>query len=285
MGATKMNIKPISFLTIALVGMTPAVSSYGVPMTAQIQHLLEQKEEKIKKLEECEGKKWGWKIAGISTIGLTAVGIGVNIAQANKSNRLSEEIDLNKQQLERQQKRLDQMNTQISQKEQEKAEGGYLKEENSRQKGVESEIVKSDYADREPDGKVGDACDNGKGTWVPGGDQLCLDVGGNGLQYCHCKTNTDNDNDGKDKKSIQDNGDVVIAGYCLNQEGDTGDLDYSKKTFCWCDIYIPNYCSQSKLFDDNIGVCSGQENGNNTMCQTFCEGKKSALIKICDDLQ
>ncbi len=78
-------------------------------MTAQIRRLLDQKEEKIKQLEACEGKKRGWMIAGISTIGLTAVGVGVNIAQASKSNKLSSEIDIQKQTLERQQERLAQI--------------------------------------------------------------------------------------------------------------------------------------------------------------------------------
>ena len=76
-------IKPVSILAITIVGLMSAFPSNGAPMTSQIQRLLDQKEEKVKKLEECEGKKQGWMIAGISTIGLTAVGVGVNIAQAS----------------------------------------------------------------------------------------------------------------------------------------------------------------------------------------------------------
>ena len=286
--------KSISILAIIVVGVMPAISGYGAQMTSQIQRLLEQKEEKIKKLEECEGKKQGWKIAGISTIGLTAVGVGVNIAQSNKSDQLSDEIDLNRQQLERQQEKLSRIETQIAQKEHEKAERERAEKERAEreqaerakpgQDGVEVGIIQSPELDHN-DGKIGEACDDGKGVWVTGGNKICVDAGGNGLQDCHCEPNTDNNNDGQDEESTYDNRDAVIAGYCLNQEGDTGDLDYSKKTFCWCDIYMPNYCSQSRLFDDNVGICSGTENGNDTVCQTFCEGKKAALIKICDDLQ
>lgn len=101
--------RPISILSIMIVGIMSAVPSDGVQMTAQIRRLLDQKEEKIKQLEACEGKKRGWMIAGISTIGLTAVGVGVNIAQASKSNKLSSEIDIQKQTLERQQNRLAQI--------------------------------------------------------------------------------------------------------------------------------------------------------------------------------
>lgn len=114
-----MIIKPVSILAITIVGLMSAFPSNGAPMTSQIQRLLEQKEEKVKKLEECEGKKQGWMIAGISTIGLTAVGVGVNIAQASKSNRLSGEIEQSKQELERQQERLSRIEGQISKKEQE----------------------------------------------------------------------------------------------------------------------------------------------------------------------
>ena len=57
-----------------------------VYMTSQIQRLLNEKQEKISQLEECDSKRKGFMIAGISTIGLTAVGVGVNIAQASKSN-------------------------------------------------------------------------------------------------------------------------------------------------------------------------------------------------------
>jgi hypothetical protein len=107
-------IKMVSFFCI----MTVAVSSvsYGVPITPQIRNLLEEKEEKIKALEQCDGKRKGWMIAGISTIGLTAVGVGVNIAQANKSSKLSDQIDTAKQELSRHETHLAQIQSQIAEK-------------------------------------------------------------------------------------------------------------------------------------------------------------------------
>lgn len=182
--------KSVSILAIMLVGVMSAFPSKGAQMTSQIQRLLEQKEEKIKKLEECEGKKKGWMIAGISTIGVTAVGVGVNIAQANKSNKLSGEIEQSKQELERQQERLSRIEGQISKKEQEaKAE----REKAEREK-AETKIDHNDYKDREPDGKIGAPCDDGRGTWVVGIDdtnKVCLDANGNGLQPCHCDVKAD----------------------------------------------------------------------------------------------
>ena len=113
-------IKTISFLSIMAVAV-PSVS-YSVPMTPQIRKLLEEKEEKIKQLEKCDGKRKGWMIAGVSTIGLTAVGVGINIAQANKSNKLSDQIDNANQELQRHETHLTQIQSQISEKEREKAE-------------------------------------------------------------------------------------------------------------------------------------------------------------------
>ncbi len=108
--------KSVSFLAIAIIGIIPAFPSGGVQMTSQIRDLLEQKDKKVKQLETCEGKKKGWMIAGISTIGLTAVGVGVNIAQANKSDNLSGQIDSARHDLEVQERRLGEVNSQISEK-------------------------------------------------------------------------------------------------------------------------------------------------------------------------
>ena len=103
-------IKPVSTLSIIVAGVMCIVPTFGAQMTPQIQRLLDQKQEKIKKLEECEGKKQGWMIAGISTIGVTAVGVGLNIAQASKRNRLDDEIDTARHDLEVQERHLDEIN-------------------------------------------------------------------------------------------------------------------------------------------------------------------------------
>ena len=92
----------------------PAAAPKPVYMTSQIQSLLNEKQEKVSKLEECDGKRKGFMIAGISTIGLTAVGIGVNIAQATKSNKLSNQIEDQNRELDKQQANLANINSQIS---------------------------------------------------------------------------------------------------------------------------------------------------------------------------
>ena len=114
-------IKPVSTLSIIVAGVMCIVPTFGAQMTPQIQRLLDQKQEKIKKLEECEGKKQGWMIAGISTIGVTAVGVGLNIAQASKRNRLDDEIDTARHDLEVQERHLGEINSQIADRERENA--------------------------------------------------------------------------------------------------------------------------------------------------------------------
>ncbi len=106
--------KIISFVGMFAVMGAVFGDAHGVVMNANIRRLLQEKQDKIAKLEECEGKKQGWMIAGISTIGLTAVGVGVNIAQASKSNRLSDEIAMEKTTLQREQENLNRIQNDIA---------------------------------------------------------------------------------------------------------------------------------------------------------------------------
>ena len=48
----------------------------------RIYKLMQEKQEKMEKLEKCQGTTKNLKIAGLSTLGITAVGVGTNIAEA-----------------------------------------------------------------------------------------------------------------------------------------------------------------------------------------------------------
>ena len=104
--------KAISFMCI--LGCVSNVG-YGAQMTPQIQRLMEEKEKKLAELEKCDSKRKGFMIAGISTLGLTAVGIGGNIALANKNKKLNTELDAQKQSLAEQQSKLDDVNRSLKQ--------------------------------------------------------------------------------------------------------------------------------------------------------------------------
>ena len=53
-------------------------------LDVQISELTRQKQEKIKILEECQKSNKGLKIAGLTTLGVSAIGVGVNIGEAIK---------------------------------------------------------------------------------------------------------------------------------------------------------------------------------------------------------
>lgn len=89
-------------------------AAHGLAMSGQVRRLLQEKQEKIAQLEKCEGKKKGWMIAGISTIGLTAVGVVGNVVLAGKSNSLSEEITAGKEALRVNENELERVNDKIA---------------------------------------------------------------------------------------------------------------------------------------------------------------------------
>lgn len=172
-------IKTVSFLSIMTVAMSSV--SYGAPMTAQIRRLLEEKEEKIKQLEQCDGKRKGWMIAGVSTIGLTAVGVGVNIAQANKSSKLSDQIDTAKQELSRHETHLSQIQSQISEKEREKAEA----EKAAREEAEKRRAAEEGYGNQGGEDDITDGNDVVSSVITSNSKQYNLDPRIYGIDYCY----------------------------------------------------------------------------------------------------
>ncbi len=69
----------------------------------EIQRLISEKQQKIAALEKCSRKVKGFKIAGISTIGLTTVGTIGNIALSNKREDVSNQLQTANQTLAAQQ--------------------------------------------------------------------------------------------------------------------------------------------------------------------------------------
>ena len=110
----------ISYFFMALVGAiictTPSYSG-----NAQISRLMTEKQQKLEQLEQCTKKVTGFKVAGISTLGLTAVGIGGNIALASKEKGLEYQIEKRQNELSAEQTNLNSLNSQIGKIETEKA--------------------------------------------------------------------------------------------------------------------------------------------------------------------
>ena len=58
------------------------IPGFCLGVNDRIYKLMQEKQAKMEKLEKCQGTTKNLKIAGISTLGITAVGVGANIAEA-----------------------------------------------------------------------------------------------------------------------------------------------------------------------------------------------------------
>jgi hypothetical protein len=67
----------------------------------EIQSLEKKRNEEMAQLEKCAKSVKGFKIAGITTVVLTGVGIGVNVGQAVRSKKLDKDIDKKETELEK----------------------------------------------------------------------------------------------------------------------------------------------------------------------------------------
>ena len=87
----KKYILPVLLMSI-LPGITFASS-------ARFTQLVREKQQKMEQLEKCMGSTKGLKIAGISTLGLTAVGVAGNIAEAKMIKDNDSKIAKNEQKI------------------------------------------------------------------------------------------------------------------------------------------------------------------------------------------
>ena len=85
-------IKKHIFIGI-LLGLIP---NMVLGYSARYNQLVQEKERKMAELEKCQGSTKGLKIAGISTLGLTAVGVAGNIVEAKKLGEYDTKIEKTK---------------------------------------------------------------------------------------------------------------------------------------------------------------------------------------------
>lgn len=96
-----------------LVGTLVLCQSAMAVTNPTISRLINEKNSKLEQLEQCAKKMTGFKIAGISTLGLTAIGVGGNIALASKRKALDEQIKNTKNELASKNAELEQILAQI----------------------------------------------------------------------------------------------------------------------------------------------------------------------------
>ena len=77
-------------VSFVILGMIPSMC-FGY--SSKYNRLINEKQRKMQELEQCSGNVNGWKMAGISTLGLTAAGVAGNIALANKSKEYDKKIE------------------------------------------------------------------------------------------------------------------------------------------------------------------------------------------------
>ena len=93
------------------------VPCLGFAENPQITRLMREKQNKIEQLEKCMGSTKGLKIAGISTLGLTAVGVAGNIAEASAIKKYDSEIEATDKKIEKTQQEIDEKRKKIEEAE------------------------------------------------------------------------------------------------------------------------------------------------------------------------
>lgn len=91
--------------------------------SARYTQLVREKQRKMAELEKCMGATNGLKIAGISTLGLTAVGVVGNIAEAQKLNELDADIKKADEKIQDKEKEIATEQKKIKEEEEAKSEG------------------------------------------------------------------------------------------------------------------------------------------------------------------
>lgn len=92
------------FFPILLISILPGIA-FGA--SARFTQLVREKQQKMEQLEKCMGASKGLKIAGISTLGLTAVGVAGNIAEAKMIDSNTKTIAKNTEKIKTAQEDLD----------------------------------------------------------------------------------------------------------------------------------------------------------------------------------
>lgn len=106
------------FISFLLLLIAPSMC---LGASARYTQLVREKQRKMEQLEKCMGASKGLKIAGVSTIGLTAVGVAANIAE-------SKTIKTNEKAIEKKKKEIESAQAEIVKLQEEKAKKDALEE-------------------------------------------------------------------------------------------------------------------------------------------------------------
>jgi len=124
-------VLPVESAVIKKSGVSVGGSFNGA-QDSNIRRLMAEKQQKLEKLELCARKVSGFKIAGISTLGLTAAGVAGNIVLANKKKTLETEIEDTQKKIESEKKKQSEIEAKIAAEESRIAEENCKKDENKK---------------------------------------------------------------------------------------------------------------------------------------------------------
>ena len=122
-------MRKISFIGL-LIALAPSLC---MGESLRVNRLVQEKQRKMAELEKCMGSTKGLKIAGISTLGLTAVGVAGNVVEAKKIKDYDTKIASTDKSIEKTQQEIDNTKTTLATKKAE-AEAKKKAEEEKRQR-------------------------------------------------------------------------------------------------------------------------------------------------------
>jgi hypothetical protein len=147
--------------------------------SARYTQLVREKQRKMEELEKCMGATKGLKIAGISTLGLTAVGVAGNIVEAKKRNEYDADIKKADKKISGTQQEIEKVDEAITQKnaeiEQQRLQEQQLQQQlqqqvvqPQQQAGSDAPVVQQGTPQEQPKGEA-DPTDPNAGAQNPAG--------------------------------------------------------------------------------------------------------------------
>lgn len=131
------------FIFSLIVSMLPSLCLAENP---RITRLMREKQAKMEQLEKCMGSSKGLKIAGISTLGLTAVGVAGNIAEAKAIQEYDTKIEKTDKNIEKTKLEIQEKRDALAEKEEAEAKRIEAEEQAKREGRILRKVALEDIA-------------------------------------------------------------------------------------------------------------------------------------------
>lgn len=131
------------FIFSLIVSMLPSLCLAENP---RITRLMREKQAKMEQLEKCMGSSKGLKIAGISTLGLTAVGVAGNIAEAKAIQDYDTKIEKTDKNIEKTKAEIQEKRDALAEKEEAEAKRIEAEEQAKREGRILRKVALEDIA-------------------------------------------------------------------------------------------------------------------------------------------